>query len=127
MSRAPPSTWEGPLFIVGMPRSGTKLLRGLLSKHPRIRILAAETDFLPFIEEWVERHGNPATPQAFEQLAHDMKRRELFQLPTGGARPVSLAGLAFGLQRSFRCEWLVRRFRALRARCRARLRHDLGR
>jgi hypothetical protein len=70
--------WEGPLFIVGMPRSGTKLLRGLLSKHPRIRILAAETDFLPFIDEWVERHGNAVTPQAFEQLAHDMQGANYF-------------------------------------------------
>ncbi len=64
--------WEGPLFIVGMPRSGTKLLRGLLSKHPRIRILAAETDFLPFIDQWIEQHGDPVTAGAFEQFANAM-------------------------------------------------------
>jgi hypothetical protein len=72
------SVWEGPLFVVGMPRSGTKLLRGLLSKHPRIRILAAETDFLPFIDEWVERHGRPTTPEAFEQFAHAMQGANYF-------------------------------------------------
>ncbi|HEY0939932.1 MAG TPA: sulfotransferase [Steroidobacter sp.] len=64
--------WEGPLFIIGMPRSGTKLLRGLLSNHPRIRVLAAETDFLPFIDEWVQRYGSPASAAAFERLANDL-------------------------------------------------------
>ena len=61
--------WEGPLFIVGMPRSGTKLLRGLLSKHARIRILVAETDFLAFFEQWIERNGSPSAPEAFERFA----------------------------------------------------------
>ena len=70
--------WEGPLFIVGMPRSGTKLLRGLLSKHPRIRILAAETDFLPFIDEWVQAHGSPASAEAFERFADAMRGANYF-------------------------------------------------
>ncbi|WP_157994375.1 sulfotransferase family protein [Peristeroidobacter agariperforans] len=70
--------WEGPLFIVGMPRSGTKLLRGLLTKHPRIRSLAAETDFLPFIDQWVAQHGEPATTAAFEQLANAMSGANYF-------------------------------------------------
>lgn len=70
--------WEGPLFIVGMPRSGTKLLRGLLSKHARIRILAAETDFLPFIDEWVERHGKPVQADAFERFATELQAGNYF-------------------------------------------------
>ena len=37
----------GPLFIVGMPRSGTKLLRDLLNRHPRIGIPTAESHFVP--------------------------------------------------------------------------------
>src|SRR5262245_12693694 len=49
-------SWEGPMFIVGMPRSGTKLLRGLLDQHPRIRILQTETEFLPFLSAWVDGH-----------------------------------------------------------------------
>lgn len=72
------ATWEGPLFIVGMPRSGTKLLRGLLSKHPRIRLLGAETDFLPFIEEWVQRHGSPVTEQQFQEFASAMSGANYF-------------------------------------------------
>jgi hypothetical protein len=37
-----------PIFIVGVPRSGTTLLRFILSSHPRIYI-PDETGFLPFI------------------------------------------------------------------------------
>jgi hypothetical protein len=70
--------WEGPLFIVGMPRSGTKLLRGLMSKHPRIRILAAETDFLSFIEQWIEAHGSPVTPEEFERFAGALQAGNYF-------------------------------------------------
>jgi hypothetical protein len=70
--------WEGPLFIVGMPRSGTKLLRGLLSKHSRIRILAAETDFLAFFEEWIERHGNPVSADAFESFSRELQAGNYF-------------------------------------------------
>lgn len=81
------ATWEGPLFIVGMPRSGTKLLRGLLSKHPRIRLLAAETDFLPFIDEWVRRHGSPATEQAFEQFANAMSGANYFNFRPAARGP----------------------------------------
>lgn len=39
---------ERPIFIVGHPRSGTTLLRFLLSSHPRIYI-PEETGFLPFL------------------------------------------------------------------------------
>ncbi len=39
--------YTGPLFIIGMPRSGTKLLRSLLNGHPMINIATIETQFLP--------------------------------------------------------------------------------
>lgn len=39
--------FDGPLFLVGMPRSGTKLLRDMLNNHPQIAIPAAETELLP--------------------------------------------------------------------------------
>jgi len=44
---------SSPLFIVGMPRSGTKLLRSLLNNHPKISILTIETEFLPYwVKNW---------------------------------------------------------------------------
>lgn len=49
------SGFTGPLFIVGMPRSGTKLLRDLLNRHPYIAIINNETDFLPYwFKHWPE-------------------------------------------------------------------------
>jgi len=53
MSALPPDApWRGPLFLVGMPRSGTKLLRDLLNQHPRVGIPRVETEFLP---DWHRR------------------------------------------------------------------------
>ena len=44
---------QGPVFIVGMPRSGTKLLRGMLNGHSQIFIPLNETEFLPaWIRKW---------------------------------------------------------------------------
>lgn len=38
----------GPLFLVGMPRSGTKLLRSLLNRHRSVYIPDVETHFVPY-------------------------------------------------------------------------------
>jgi hypothetical protein len=63
---APAATWSGPLFVVGMPRSGTKLLRGLLKQHSRVQMPDIETDFFPFLVRHVRDHGAPANAAAFE-------------------------------------------------------------
>lgn len=39
--------FTGPLFVVGAPRSGTKLFRDLLRQHSRVGIPTYETEFLP--------------------------------------------------------------------------------
>lgn len=44
---------ESPIFIVGMPRSGTTLMRASLASHPRIAI-SPETHFLSY---WVPSHA----------------------------------------------------------------------
>ena len=46
----------GPLFIVGMHRSGTKLLRNLLNQHPQISIPTIESCFIPYL---INKFGNP--------------------------------------------------------------------
>lgn len=42
------STFSGPIFVVGLPRSGTKLLRDLLNQHPDIGMPNVESQFLPY-------------------------------------------------------------------------------
>lgn len=43
-----------PIFIVGMPRSGTTLMRSMLSVHPNLAV-SRETHFFP---KWWERYQN---------------------------------------------------------------------
>ena len=65
----PTPRFEGPLFVVGMPRSGTKLLRDLLNQHPQIGIPAAESEFLA---DWARRwpsFGDLSRPDAFRSFA----------------------------------------------------------
>lgn len=45
--------FSGPLFIVGMPRSGTKLVRSLVNNSPEISIPPAESLFIP---HFVSKH-----------------------------------------------------------------------
>jgi hypothetical protein len=55
----------GPLFIFGMPRSGTKLMRALLNQHPRINLTLAESHFIPY---FVKKFGNPSPFRTREDL-----------------------------------------------------------
>lgn len=85
----PAASWTGPLFIIGMPRSGTKLLRGLLEQHPRIRVPTIETEFFPFLVRWVQQRGSPEQPQAFAALFEALQSAPYFQVRPRTARPFS--------------------------------------
>ncbi|MCK6525680.1 sulfotransferase, partial [Myxococcota bacterium] len=56
----------GPLFIVGAPRSGTKLFRDLLRQHPRVAIPLYETELLPRLIQIAPRFGDLADPARFQ-------------------------------------------------------------
>lgn len=61
-------TIQGPVFIVGMPRSGTKLLRGMLNGHSQIFIPLNETEFLPaWIRRWAS-FGNLSNRHTFMEF-----------------------------------------------------------
>jgi hypothetical protein len=65
---ADPRPFTGPLFLVGMPRSGTKLLRELLCAHPQIGVPQAETELLP---DWALRwpsFGDLSQPAAWDRF-----------------------------------------------------------
>jgi len=71
------NTFGGPLFIVGMPRSGTKLLRDLLNQHPKICMPEVETVFFPF---FIKKYGEDFdfnSPQK-EQLFQDFFNTPFF-------------------------------------------------
>ncbi len=59
------SKFTGPLFIVGNPRSGTKLLKNLLNQNPRISLCYVETHFIP---HFVHKYGDPVFLNTKEKL-----------------------------------------------------------
>jgi len=79
--------WEGPLFVVGMPRSGTKLLRTMLTRHPRIRIPDIETEFLQFLVAWTRRFGPPSGDASFERLYQVMRHSTYFSYRSQSTTP----------------------------------------
>ncbi|MHC4757794.1 MAG: sulfotransferase family protein, partial [Planctomycetota bacterium] len=41
--------FQGPVFVVGLPRSGTSLLRDLLNRNPKISMPRHESEFIPYM------------------------------------------------------------------------------
>ena len=70
------STFESsPIFIVGMPRSGTTLMSSLLAAHPQITIPLSETKFLC---EWIKKDNDSNAPQDFDSFWNDYIHSERF-------------------------------------------------
>jgi hypothetical protein len=72
-----------------MPRSGTKLLRGLLTQHSRIRIPDIETDFFPFLVRRVREHGAPASDAEFARLFEALRSATYFTYRASRTPPFS--------------------------------------
>lgn len=89
-----PAPFSGPLLIVGMQRSGTKLLRDLLNQHPEVGIPRVETHFIPwFVRRYPEA---PAVwdEQAFGRFYSDFCRTTFFQNMRARGQTVSQDQLA---------------------------------
>ncbi len=69
---------EEPIFIVGMPRSGTTLVRMILNSHSKIAI-APETHF--FLLFWSKRfrYGNLRRDDNFQRLWNDLTKCKYFR------------------------------------------------
>jgi hypothetical protein len=65
-------------FIIGMPRSGTKLLRSLLNRHSDIYIPELETDFFPFLSSRMSVIGDCSREESFNQLYSDLLSQPFF-------------------------------------------------
>lgn len=72
------NNFTGPLFIVGMPRSGTKLLRELLNMHPSIGIPEIETNFLPTWKKKWENYGDLSDPKNFNKFYNSTIKNSYF-------------------------------------------------
>lgn len=62
--------FNGPLFLVGMPRSGTKLLRNLINRHSKVDIFSYETCIFPKMIETLESPGFFSSENGFDQLTN---------------------------------------------------------
>jgi hypothetical protein len=72
--------FTGPVFVVGMPRSGTKVLRDLLRGHPRIRIPPSETNLLPIWAANWHRFGDLSDRTQFARFYRRAIRAPYFLL-----------------------------------------------
>jgi len=68
-----------PLFIVGIQRSGTSLVREVLRNHPEIALTHAETNLLPALSRKISRTGPPTSEADFIQLARWIRRFPYFE------------------------------------------------
>lgn len=78
-----------PIFIVGAARSGTTLLRSMLSAHPRIAI-SPETHFMKLAEQFgVQRLDAPEDPGAFWRALEAHLDRRAIQFDARRCRALS--------------------------------------
>lgn len=56
-----------PVFVVGLPRSGTTLVADRLGRHPQVRN-RGELALVPYLDKWLR--SQPAAPALLERMAH---------------------------------------------------------
>jgi hypothetical protein len=66
------------IFLVGMPRSGTKLLRDLLNRHSAIAIFPNESHFIPALHQRGGKYGDLLDRAAFSALYADVADTAFF-------------------------------------------------
>lgn len=81
--------FDGPVFLIGMPRSGTKLLRNLLNQHPRVRLLEIETEFLPWLVRHLVDYGDLSDLENFRRFHRDMVRFPYFMYRTDEGKVIA--------------------------------------
>jgi Sulfotransferase family len=67
-----------PFFLVGNPRSGTKMLRELLNVSPDLWMSDVESHFIPKYTRTVARYGDLADRQNFQRLTDDLRKARAF-------------------------------------------------
>jgi len=78
LSGAPVTRAVPPFFLVGNPRSGTKMLRELLNTSPDLWISEVESHFIPKFTRRIGRYGDLADRAGFGKLADALGRTRAF-------------------------------------------------
>jgi hypothetical protein len=69
---------EPPFFLVGNPRSGTKMLRELLNRSPDLWISDVESHFIPSFTRDIGRYGDLGERANFDRLAAALRGTRAF-------------------------------------------------
>jgi hypothetical protein len=69
---------EPPFFVVGNPRSGTKMFRELLNRSPDIWISDVESHFIPRFTRDIGRYGDLGQRASFDRLADALRGTRAF-------------------------------------------------
>ena len=69
----------GPVFVVGMPRSGTKLLRDILNNHSLIAITPNDSHCIPYFYRKIRKYGNLEDFSNFERFYNDFSETVFFR------------------------------------------------
>lgn len=88
MPNPPDNVLPVPLFIVGMQRSGTKLLRAFLSNHSKILLTSEEMEFLPYLLPRLPSFGNLREHDNFLKMYSAVRGFLYFTYLSEKSRPV---------------------------------------
>ena len=77
--------WGGPLFVIGAPRSGTKLVRDIINQSPEVKIPVHETKLIPYLLKLGEK-GRLST----NRLESVIRKSEYFSAHENEAKPLDL-------------------------------------
>lgn len=70
--------FNGPVFVVGMPRSGTKLFRNLLNNHSKLAFSDYESQILPYWSKKWHTFGDLRKLQNFKIFYDEAKKNSFF-------------------------------------------------
>lgn len=73
------TSFHGPLFVVGLPRSGTKLMRALLNQHPRLSLTLAESQFIPYLLKIFGEYPALHEPRRLARFVKHFRRSTFYQ------------------------------------------------
>ena len=90
----------GPLFIVGLPRSGKKLLRDLLNENPIIGIPIMETSFIPYMIDLFGRPPRFDDEYEFDHFYKEFTQSDFYWFFARVGRVLSKEDLGSGVEKT---------------------------